>query len=81
MSTKSLNVIITRAFKDPAYRALLLRDPGQALVGYKLTAVESYRLRTLTQETLDQILADWDPRFSASAGIAHGGAPDSANAN
>jgi hypothetical protein len=55
MSDEGLITILTRAMRQPDFLELLLSDPDQALAGYVVTPSESYRLRTLTRATFDEL--------------------------
>jgi hypothetical protein len=64
MSLDSLQAVLGRAMLEPEFRALLLRDPAQALAGYDLTAAERESLHGMSLETFDSAAADLEPRLS-----------------
>ncbi len=68
MPGEALLTLLTRALRQPEFRALLLADPEQALAGYVLTPAESYQLRTLTPALLDQLLSELKLHRTAPAG-------------
>jgi hypothetical protein len=61
-------MIIERAMTDPAFRALLARDPAAALAGYDLTPEERalFQSGTARAERLDERISKTD----LSAGMA-----------
>jgi hypothetical protein len=72
MSIESVQNIIGRAASDATFRALLFRDPGQALAGYDLTDAEIVTLRNLTPEAFTSGIADLEARISRSVVLGRG---------
>ena len=72
MSAHSVEEVLGRAIKEPDFRGLLLRDPGQALAGYDLSAAEVQALSALQQDDFDGGEADLEQRVSKSTGIIWG---------
>jgi hypothetical protein len=66
MSVQSVQTVIGRAVLEPEYRALLFRDPAQALAAYELSEPEAASLRSLTPESFDAATAELETRISKS---------------
>ena len=66
MSIDQLNRVIRRAVAEPAFQSLLLRDAGQALCDYDLSAAELAMLSGLTPETFDGLAGELERRSSRS---------------
>ena len=64
MSVESVQTILGRAMREPAFRNLLFRDPGQALAGYQLSEGEMASLRGLTAENFDAMTGELEERIS-----------------
>ena len=55
MSIENLNRVIRRAVAEPLFQSLLLRDAGQALCEYDLSAAELAMLTGLTQMKMNLV--------------------------
>ena len=62
MSGEAREMIIERAMTDPAFRALLARDPAAALAGYDLTPDErsQFHAGTARAERLEERISKTD---------------------
>jgi hypothetical protein len=62
MSEEARETIVERAMTDPAFRALLARDPATALAGYDLTPEERAMFQTGTAraERLEERMSKTD---------------------
>lgn len=67
MSAEHVKTILGRAVREPAFRSLLFRDPGQAIVGFDLTEAEIEALKRLTPENFDSMAAMLEERISKSS--------------
>ena len=72
MSKETVREIITKAVVDEEFRALLLSDPGQALMGYDLTDTEKKEFANLKADDLDLDAQELEERIS-KWGIGIGG--------
>ncbi len=61
MSAEQVKIVLGRAVREPEFRGLLFRDPGQAIAGYELTEAELSSLKGLTPENFDSMAATSSP--------------------
>jgi len=64
MSKETVREIITKAVVDEEFRALLLSDPGQALMGYELTDTEKEEFANLKADDLSLDVQELEDRIS-----------------
>jgi hypothetical protein len=64
MFSEYVQLIIGRAVKEPAYRALLFSDPGTVLADYPLTHEERMALARLVPESFDALASKREARLS-----------------
>lgn len=67
MTKGTIHELISRAVTDAAFRRLLLNDPVKASDGYDVSPLDMDNLRSLTEDSLEQLSTGLDQRISMTS--------------